>query len=316
MNESSHSGRFSQPKCKGAWKNLLRSYRRGSVLKSAFTLGVFLSISYIARSQHSLRIELTPQFAGKPLAFDALTNVTKTGQRTSITRLDLLLTDFALRRENGSWIENTNWSAYISGRNGRTTCEVSDVPEGTYDAIRFTVGVPANLNHADPAQFPPLHPLNPSVNGMHWNWQGGYVFFAMEGHWLAPSRLSGVTGSGVAISQIDPSREPDRPSPPITHLPAESGGGFSYHVATDTQLMTVTLPVSVVLRSNILMRLALDVERVFAARNSIEISEANSSSHSRARDGVVDQLRQNVERSFAVLSVESAAPSSIGVPRQ
>lgn len=316
MNESSHSGRFSRPKCKETSQNLLRSYRWGSVLKSTFTLGVFLSIACIARGQHSLRIELTPQFAGKPLVFDALTNVTKAGQPISVTRLDLLLTDFALRHENDSWIENTNWSAYISARNGRTTCEVNDVSEGTYNAIRFTVGVPANLNHADPAQFPPLHALNPSVNGMHWNWRGGYVFFAMEGHWLAPSRLSGVQGSDVATSYIDPDPEPGRASLPITHLSAESGGGFSYHVATDTQLMTVTLPVSVVLRSNVLMRLALDVERVFAGGNSIEISRVNSSSHSRDGDDVADLLHQNVERSFAVRSVESAAPSSIGVPRQ
>lgn len=49
-----------------------------------------------------LRVEFVPQFSGAPLVFDTLTNQTASGQTISITRLDFLLSDFSLRRADGT----------------------------------------------------------------------------------------------------------------------------------------------------------------------------------------------------------------------
>jgi len=50
------------------------------------------------------------------------------------------------------------------------------VPEGTYDGLRFKMGVPFDLNHQNPPTAEP--PLN--LSSMEWDWQGGYKFLRID----------------------------------------------------------------------------------------------------------------------------------------
>lgn len=50
------------------------------------------------------------------------------------------------------------------------------VPAGTYDGLRFEMGVPFDLNHENPATAAP--PLN--LTTMQWDWQGGYKFLRVD----------------------------------------------------------------------------------------------------------------------------------------
>lgn len=55
--------------------------------------------------------------------------------------------------------------------------EVSgSAPRGNYTGVRFTMGVPFELNHGDPTIAP--SPLN--ITAMFWNWQGGYKFLKAD----------------------------------------------------------------------------------------------------------------------------------------
>jgi uncharacterized repeat protein (TIGR04052 family) len=55
--------------------------------------------------------------------------------------------------------------------------EVSgSAPRGNYTGVRFTMGVPFELNHGDPTVAP--SPLN--ITAMFWNWQGGYKFLKAD----------------------------------------------------------------------------------------------------------------------------------------
>src|SRR6516162_9292098 len=99
----------------------------------------------VTAAQHSAAVTLTvetlPRFNGAPLLFDAITNRTAAGQMISVTRLDFLVSNLALRRSDGAWLGLTNWQAYISAREGRTRFELSGLPLGQYEAVRFLVGV-------------------------------------------------------------------------------------------------------------------------------------------------------------------------------
>ncbi|RVU43123.1 metallo-mystery pair system four-Cys motif protein [Lujinxingia sediminis] len=69
-----------------------------------------------------------------------------------------------------------------TGRCQNGSAETRDIvtgtlPEGTYDALRFTIGVPFELNHIDAATAP--SPLN--TTAMFWSWLGGYKFMRIEG---------------------------------------------------------------------------------------------------------------------------------------
>ncbi|GAP97880.1 MbnP family copper-binding protein [Leptolyngbya sp. NIES-2104] len=53
---------------------------------------------------------------------------------------------------------------------------VGTVPQGSYKGIRFTLGVPFNLNHEDATIAP--SPLN--LTSLWWNWRGGYKFARID----------------------------------------------------------------------------------------------------------------------------------------
>jgi len=232
---------------------------------------------------HELHVQVTPRFANAPLTFDSVTNRTGVGQVVSVTRLDFLVSDAALRRPDGTWISAPARFAYLSGRDGRTRFSLGELPAGNYDRVRFHVGLPAKENHADPATLAPDHPLHPNVNGLHWNWQGGYVFLALEGAWLR----------------------------------ADGGrGGYSYHVANDRSLANVELPVAIDLTTNRLLHLALEVDRLWAVRHELEITEATASTHSRAGDVLADQLRDNLSEAFTVLDRASPLLARVSRPVQ
>lgn len=95
-------------------------------------------------------------------------------QGEGITLIDLADTE----TESGSAGVNN----YINGQ----------LPDGDYDRLRFTLGVPFELNHSDFAVAPT--PLN--VGGMSWSWRGGRKFLRFDakpcGDTAADANVSGV----------------------------------------------------------------------------------------------------------------------------
>ncbi|HEY3931962.1 MAG TPA: MbnP family protein [Verrucomicrobiae bacterium] len=221
-----------------------------------------------------LRVDFAPQFNGAPLAFDALTNQIATGQKISITRLDFLASEIALRRADGIWIGQTNWFAFINARDGKTNFILENIPAANYDRIRFQIGLSPEINHGNAARWPANHPLNPDVNHLYWGWSRQYVFLALEGGWRNGGKQS----------------------------------GFSYHLATDRELMTVELSIELNLDSSREIQVALDVSKIFSAPNKIELSDATDTSHSRTNDLLAAQLRENMENSFTIENVGVFSP--------
>ena len=131
----------------------------------------------------SLEIQVTPKFSGAPIQPDSLLYQTSAGENFSLTRVSYLLSGFALQRADGSWLELTNEVAWFDPEKSRSSHRIAPVPSGDYRAFRFHLGPDEKDNHADIAQFPADHPLNPNLNGLHWSWQGGYIFLALEGMW-------------------------------------------------------------------------------------------------------------------------------------
>lgn len=58
----------------------------------------------------------------------------------------------------------------VNGTTDTNAAVTGAVPEGAYTGLRFTVGVPETLNHADASKA--ASPLN--LTGLFWSWQGGY----------------------------------------------------------------------------------------------------------------------------------------------
>lgn len=190
-------------------------------------------------------------------------------ERISLERLDFLISNLALQREDGVWVESRDWLAFYSlGQRRLRARTEGGIPVGKFSAIRFDVGVPEKQDHADPAQWPADHPLNPGVCGLHWGWQGGYVFMALEGHWQRPN-------GGVS--------------------------GFSYHLARTPNITRIEVPVDFQGGGPVTIRLGFDVAHVL---DGIDFEKDGTSTHSRDGDSLALMLKGRIASAFRLVSVD------------
>ena len=221
--------------------------------------------------QARLAVHIAHLFDGKPLEMETVSLRNRAGNTFSITRLAYLISDVTLLRADGSTVTLSNQPVYINPAEGRETFTLDSVPAGRYAGLSFHIGLPPSLNHADPSRYPANHPLHPLVNRLHWGWQGGYVFLALEGRYRqSDGKLS----------------------------------GYSYHLATDKNLMAVRLNQNFRIERNSAINLAFDVANVFSAAQVIAIQPngGGDSTHSAPGDKLAAQLKSNVERAFAALT--------------
>ena len=221
----------------------------------------------------ALHIDIVPRYNAAALVFGRAAQTNAAAQEFSVTRLDFLLSDFALHRRGGAWLQASNWQTCIKLGEGRSNATVAGLESGTYDRIRFHVGLTPELNHSDPALYPPGHPLNPNLNGLHWGWAGGYVFFALEGLWRDERN---------------------------------QWRGYSFHLGNDPQLMTIELPVALELNEDKSLVLTLDLDGLLARK----LGEDNASTHSRTGDELAVSLRKEVEKAFSVGGVGTASATA------
>lgn len=80
-----------------------------------------------------------------------------------------------------------------SAEAGVTLGAYDQIPSGTYKAIRFGLGVAADMNATDPGNYTPPHPLTDN----YWSWATGYVFSKFEG--IADLNDDGMYDDGLTF---------------------------------------------------------------------------------------------------------------------
>lgn len=223
-----------------------------------------------------LVIAIEPQFAGEPLRLDSLRYQNVAGETMSVTRLSYLLGGFALEREDGHWVELPGRDAWFDAASRRSELTLENIPAGTYRAVRFHVGPDAAANAADVSKIAPSHPLHPTLNGLHWSWQGGYIFMAIEGHFR--------TGSAAPH-------------------------GYSYHLARDPNRTRIHLSAPLDLTRDVALLVRFDLAPLFNAPRPLAFEKDGSSTHSRDGDPIAAALVANLPGAFQVARVISAAPA-------
>ena len=232
------------------------------------TLALIAPLFVAPASGQKLRLEFEPRWSDKALALgQSLSNATTNAM--SISRLDGLLSQLALQRTDGSWLESKDWFVFLSAEKRRLSAVADGLPALEFKAIRFRVGLDASLNASDPQSWPPDHPLHPDVCGLHWGWQSGYVFLAIEGHWEpAQGRTS----------------------------------GFSYHLAGTAKPMIVEIPVTFSGSRPTTIRLGIDVASIV---DRGAVLKQSTSTHSRDGDPLAAVLMERVSRAFRVTGVQT-----------
>ncbi|WP_414569844.1 MbnP family copper-binding protein [Nostoc sp. CCY 9925] len=172
-----------------------------SVAISLSTIGSLLLINqyYLLQTNAAQTQDITVKFAAKVgnQPFRCGSNYQLGKSQTRVTPLDFrfYISDISLVDNNNKTIplvltQDGKWQyqnvALIdfedkTGACANGTVETRDVvigqvPQGKYKAIKFTLGVPENLNHEDSTLAP--SPLN--LTSLWWNWQFGYKFARID----------------------------------------------------------------------------------------------------------------------------------------
>ena len=237
-----------------------------------------------AASGATLEIAVRHTFTGEPLALDAVRYQTSAGEKFSITRASYLLSGFALERADGSWLELSNHVAWLDAAKNRASLRLAGVPVGAYRGVRFHLGPDEVRNHADPAPLPPDHPLNPNLNGLHWDWQGGYIFLALEGLYHPAPRAGAETATPL---------------------------GWSFHLARDANRTRLHLAAPLDLARDTRLELDFDLAPLFHAPRPLSFTRDGASTHSRAGDPIAAALVANLPGAFHVrrTTALAAAPA-------
>ena len=236
-------------------------------------------VCYFAASTRAatLEVSLNHFFANETLQMGSLRYADASAEELSITRVSYLLSGFALQRNDGSWLELTNRYAWIDLEKSRTSFSLAEAPEEKFRGIRFQLGVAPAANHADISKLPANHPLNPNLNGLHWSWQGGYIFMALEGMWRHE----------VAME------------------------GWSYHLARDSNLTTIQLEAALDLSQHLRLALDFDLAELLRGAHPLSFAKDGSSTHSRDGDPIARALTSNARKAFRLQGVSAVPNASI-----
>lgn len=247
--------------------------------------GLVLAITFLFTGKsdaRTLHIKFQHLFDGQPLELASEVDISGTG-KFSLSRCDYLISHFRLREKDGPWRPLKHFGedvAYISASATGGGITFKNLPSGDFSALAFDVGVSGSIDASDPNSYPPDHPLNPEVNGLHWGWQGGYIYLALEGHFAA-------TKGG-----------PD---------------GFSYHIANPGNHIPILLEAAVSTDRDCTMEVGFDLARVFATHN---FNRDGTSTHSRKNDPLVPLFKERIKNAFQLTGITRETYQAITPPEQ
>ena len=182
-------------------------------------------------SRSAVNVEFAATWAGQPLHCDK--------SEHSLTDLRFFVSDVVLIDTDGAehpvvLTGDERWQqanvALIDLENGEGNCvngtmETNTTLSGMADTVdirslRFTIGVPFQLNHSNPLQADA--PLDDAA--MHWHWRSGYKFLragvttAADGFWLH----LGSTACQGTVQNISACRAPNRVTVELAGLSSQS----------------------------------------------------------------------------------------------
>ena len=162
-------------------------------MKTTYTLLVtllFCSLN-ISAQQKEVSIYLNHYYNGEVFELDEIYPVDN-DINCQISRLEYYLTVNTLYSSNGDSISfggefytaedsliNYNGKSLLV-RTSKHKYSLGNLDIKELNQMKFHIGVPSEINHQDPVIWPSNHALAPKDPSMHWGWNSGYRFLALE----------------------------------------------------------------------------------------------------------------------------------------
>lgn len=156
-------------------------FRVVPILIMAMTLAVFSSCKKDEDDPAAVKLEFSANVGGEDYApFTDYTYYNNSSM--TINKVVFYISNIDLVKEDGSTVRLSDIE-YVDLSDptnpGKANFSFGDLPAGNYRAIRFGIGVPADLNAKTPADFAVNHPL--AIESMYWDAWDSYIFSKTEG---------------------------------------------------------------------------------------------------------------------------------------
>lgn len=152
--------------------------------KSIFLTTALMFTMMISKAQKNVYFTITHKLATANFAFNQIAQNNLT-QDFKITRVDYYISSIKIIHDGGMEMAVPN--KYILAKGSANVNELlGNFNVTNVEGIKFSIGVEAPINNADPALQIAGSPLSFQSPSMHWGWTAGYRFLALEG----------TTGSG------------------------------------------------------------------------------------------------------------------------
>ena len=213
-------------------------------------------------------MDISHRFDDLPASLNSLKYKAK--ETISISRLSYLISQPSLQREDNTWHELPEQFAWIDLSSRRTSFTLTDIPSGSYKALRFSIGVPSETNNKDPSNHPANHPLNPNLNNLHWTWSGSYIFLALEGYYRASEKET---------------------------------KGFVFHLANDQNFSRIQLAANFNMETKTAIGISFNLKKLLTQPRPISFQKDGNSTHSKEGDPIASALVANLQSTFSVLGI-------------
>ncbi|MFN0175472.1 MAG: MbnP family protein [Saprospiraceae bacterium] len=102
-------------------------------------------------------------------------------KKIKLTRAEFYISELEIHHPDSMIMPLTDQYLLVDAKNPTAEFNLGIWPIDAAHGVTLHLGVPATVNHNDPAGYPDNHPLAPQNPTMHWGWSAGYRFMAIEG---------------------------------------------------------------------------------------------------------------------------------------
>ncbi|MBC7571233.1 MAG: hypothetical protein H7319_16100 [Spirosoma sp.] len=153
-----------------------------------------------ARPPAKFGLDFSNVVGTQPLQLGTVAYKNASGESFTPTNFNYFVSNIRLIRTDGSaYVVPQDSSYFLIRQTDPATQKITlnNVPEGSYKAVSFVLGVDSLRSTADISKR--TGALDPAVdhtgaNGMYWSWNSGYIFMKLEG--TSPSAPRDATGRG------------------------------------------------------------------------------------------------------------------------
>jgi hypothetical protein len=223
------------------------------------------------KNDTTLTFQFTPVFKSEVLnRFNETVYINAANDTLGFSKMKLLISNFVFQKMDDSYDTLKDMYAYLDFESGRNSFNIEGLPMDEYKSFSFFIGLDSAINHGDPTQWGADHPLNPLVNGLHWNWAGGYQFNSIEGDYF---------NEGVIKK-------------------------FSYHIATKKYMRWYNFNTSLNYTAKRTVKFELKAHNYFESPAVFSIKNDGDLTHSSANDPLMDKLIENTWNLFDITEIE------------